>query len=131
MASLSRADELRAAGKYTLPATIALGTSTFTMSALPGTPAIQNAIPMPFFGTTAFAAPGLGVMAALIMFGFGMWFSNSVCSHCRSTNSAAMMPTASRICAAVSTAASSHPPTIPMIIDGIMIARFQALQFFR
>jgi GntP family permease len=31
-----------------MPATVALGTSTFTMSALPGTPAIQNAIPMPF-----------------------------------------------------------------------------------
>lgn len=30
-----------------MPATIALGASTFTMSALPGTPAIQNAIPMP------------------------------------------------------------------------------------
>ncbi|MGE5267049.1 MAG: GntP family permease [Deltaproteobacteria bacterium] len=57
-----------------LPAAIALGTSTFTMSALPGTPAIQNAIPMPFFGTTAFAAPGLGVIAALIMFTFGMWW---------------------------------------------------------
>ena len=56
------------------PAAIALGTSTFTMSALPGTPAIQNAIPMPFFGTTAFAAPGLGVMAAIIMLGFGMWW---------------------------------------------------------
>jgi H+/gluconate symporter-like permease len=41
-----------------MPATIALGTSTFTMSALPGTPAIQNAIPMPFFGTTPFAARG-------------------------------------------------------------------------
>ncbi len=54
------------------PAAIALGTSTFTMSALPGTPAIQNAIPMPFFGTTPFAAPGLGVLAALIMLGFGM-----------------------------------------------------------
>jgi H+/gluconate symporter-like permease len=57
-----------------LPAAIALGTSTFTMSALPGTPAIQNAIPMPFFGTTAFAAPGLGVIAALIMLTFGMWW---------------------------------------------------------
>jgi H+/gluconate symporter-like permease len=39
-----------------MPAAIVLGTSTFTMSALPGTPAIQNAIPMPFFGTTPFAA---------------------------------------------------------------------------
>jgi H+/gluconate symporter-like permease len=57
-----------------MPAAIVLGTSTFTMSALPGTPSIQNAIPMPFFGTTPFAAPGLGVLASLIMFGFGMWW---------------------------------------------------------
>jgi H+/gluconate symporter-like permease len=57
-----------------MPAAIALGTSTFTMSALPGTPSIQNAIPMPFFGTTPFAAPGLGVIAALIMLGFGLWW---------------------------------------------------------
>ncbi len=57
-----------------MPAAIALGTTTFTMSALPGTPAIQNAIPMPFFGTTLFAAPGLGIIAALIMLGFGLWW---------------------------------------------------------
>ena len=57
-----------------MPAAIVLGTSTFTMSALPGTPSIQNAIPMPFFGTTPFAAPGLGILASLIMFGFGMWW---------------------------------------------------------
>jgi H+/gluconate symporter-like permease len=58
--------------KRLIPATIALGTSTFTMSALPGTPAIQNAIPMPFFGTTLFAAPGLGIIASAIMLGFGL-----------------------------------------------------------
>jgi H+/gluconate symporter-like permease len=57
-----------------MPAAIALGTSTFTMTALPGTPSIQNAIPMPFFGTTAFAAPGLGVIAAAIMLGLGLWW---------------------------------------------------------
>ena len=57
-----------------MPAAIALGTSTFTMTAFPGTPAIQNAIPMPFFGTTPFAAPGLGVIASIIMFGFGLWW---------------------------------------------------------
>ena len=57
-----------------MPAAIALGTSTFTMSAMPGTPSIQNAIPMPFFGTTPFAAPGLGILASAIMFGFGMWW---------------------------------------------------------
>jgi H+/gluconate symporter-like permease len=57
-----------------MPATVALGTSTFTMSALPGTPAIQNAIPMPFFGTTPLAAPGLGIIAAAIMLAFGLWW---------------------------------------------------------
>jgi H+/gluconate symporter-like permease len=57
-----------------MPATIILGTSTFTMSALPGTPSIQNAIPMPFFGTTPFAAPGLGVVASIVMLAFGLWW---------------------------------------------------------
>jgi H+/gluconate symporter-like permease len=57
-----------------IPATVALGTSTFTMSALPGTPAIQNAIPIPFFGTTSLAAPGLGIIASAIMAGFGLWW---------------------------------------------------------
>ncbi|MCK0198200.1 GntP family permease [Ancylobacter sp. 6x-1] len=68
----------RAAGvpRRLMPAAIALGTSTFTMSALPGTPSIQNAIPMPFFGTTPFAAPGLGILASAIMLGFGLWWLN-------------------------------------------------------
>jgi len=68
----------RAAGipRRLMPAAIVLGTSTFTMSAMPGTPSIQNAIPMPFFGTTPFAAPGLGILASLIMLGFGLWWLN-------------------------------------------------------
>ena len=52
--------------KRLIPASIALGAFTFTMTALPGTPAIQNAIPMPYFGTTPFAAPGLGVIGGAI-----------------------------------------------------------------
>src|SRR3954451_5389443 len=57
-----------------IPAAVVLGTSTFTMSAMPGTPSIQNAIPMPFFGTTPFAAPGLGIIACLIMLSTGLWW---------------------------------------------------------
>jgi H+/gluconate symporter-like permease len=57
-----------------IPGAIILGSSTFTMTALPGTPSIQNAIPMPFFNTTPFAAPGLGVVAAAIMLAFGLWW---------------------------------------------------------
>ncbi|MEE4117897.1 MAG: hypothetical protein V2I65_02665 [Paracoccaceae bacterium] len=60
--------------KRLIPGTIALGAFTFTMSALPGPPAIQNAIPMPFFGTTSFAAPGLGVIAGAIMLVLGTWW---------------------------------------------------------
>lgn len=59
-----------------IPGAIALGSFTFTMTALPGTPSIQNAIPMPFFGTNAFAAPGIGFIAAIIMAGAGYLWLN-------------------------------------------------------
>ncbi|MCA1768703.1 MAG: GntP family permease [Halomonas sp.] len=62
--------------KRLIPGTIALGAFTFTMTALPGTPAIQNAIPMPYFGTSPFAAPGLGILTGLVMLGLGqVWLS--------------------------------------------------------
>lgn len=57
-----------------MPAAIGLGAFTFTMSALPGTPSTNNAIPMPYFGTTTFAAPGLGIIASIVTFVFGMWW---------------------------------------------------------
>ncbi len=62
--------------KRLIPGTIALGAFTFTMTALPGSPAIQNAIPMPFFGTTPFAAPGLGIITGAIMFFLGLLWLN-------------------------------------------------------
>lgn len=58
--------------KRLVPGAIALGAFTFTMTALPGTPQIQNAIPMPFFGTDAYAAPIIGIVASIVMFGLGM-----------------------------------------------------------
>ncbi|GHG10779.1 citrate transporter [Deinococcus piscis] len=57
-----------------IPAAIALGSFTFTMTALPGTPAIQNAIPSAFFGTDTFAAPGLGLIAAAMMLFGGLFW---------------------------------------------------------
>lgn len=63
--------------KRFIPAAIALGSFTFTMTAFPGTPAIQNAIPAPFFGTNTFAAPGLGTIGGLIMMIVGiLWLHN-------------------------------------------------------
>jgi len=67
-----------------IPATIALGAFTFTMTALPGTPAIQNAIPMPFFGTTPFAAPGLGLLAGAVMLSLGLlWLERRAAAAAR------------------------------------------------
>ncbi len=57
-----------------MPAAIGLGAFTFTMSAMPGTPSTNNAIPMPYFGTTTFAAPGLGIIASIITLIFGLWW---------------------------------------------------------
>jgi H+/gluconate symporter-like permease len=59
------------APKRLIPGAILLGGATFTLSGIPGTPAIQNAMPMPYFGTDTFAAPGLGSMAGLVMLIFG------------------------------------------------------------
>ena len=62
--------------KRLIPAAIGLGSFTFTMVALPGTPALQNAIPIPFFKTTIYAAPGMGLVAAVFMFAAGMLWLN-------------------------------------------------------
>ncbi|ETD68328.1 citrate transporter [Pelistega indica] len=63
--------------KRIIPGAIALGAFTFTMTSLPGTPAIQNAIPIPFYHTNVFAAPGLGIIGSLVMFVFGwMWLES-------------------------------------------------------
>lgn len=62
--------------KRLIPGAIALGSFTFTMTALPGSPQIQNAIPMKFFGTTAYAAPLMGLVGAVIIFVVGMLWLN-------------------------------------------------------
>ena len=60
--------------KRLIPATIALGAFTFTMTAIPGTPQIQNIIPTTFFNTTTWAAPWLGLIGTIFVFGLGMLY---------------------------------------------------------
>ncbi|MBL8635306.1 MAG: GntP family permease [Myxococcales bacterium] len=55
-----------------IPGTIALGSFTFTMDALPGSPQIQNIIPTTFFHTNTWAAPKLGLVGALFVLAAGM-----------------------------------------------------------
>lgn len=60
--------------KRFIPGAIALGAFTFTMTALPGTPQIQNAIPMQYFGTDVYAAPVIGLIgSAVMLFGGLFW----------------------------------------------------------
>lgn len=57
-----------------IPGTIALGSFTFTMDALPGTPQIQNVIPTTFFDTNLYAAPVLGCVGAVFVLVCGMLY---------------------------------------------------------
>lgn len=58
--------------KRLMPAAIALGIFTFATAALPGSPQIHNTIPTKYFGTNTFAAPVLGIIGAVLVFGLGM-----------------------------------------------------------
>jgi H+/gluconate symporter-like permease len=60
--------------KRLIPGTIALGSFTFTMDSLPGTPQIQNIIPTTFFHTTIYAAPILGTLGAVYILIIGMTY---------------------------------------------------------
>jgi H+/gluconate symporter-like permease len=55
-------------------AALALGAGTFTLSALPGTPSIQNVIASVALGTNLFAGFWLGMAGGVMMFVGGMWY---------------------------------------------------------
>lgn len=57
--------------KKFLPAMIAFGQGTFALTALPGTPQLNNIIPTEALHTTSTAAPVLGMIAAVLMFVLG------------------------------------------------------------
>jgi len=63
--------------KRLIPATMSLGTFTFAMDALPGSPQIQNIIPTTFFGTTTMAAPILGPIGGAFILIVGMLYLDS------------------------------------------------------
>lgn len=62
--------------KRFLPAAIALGAFTFTMTALPGSPQYINTMPTVFFNTNIYAAPMLGLVGSGVMLSFGLWWLN-------------------------------------------------------
>lgn len=63
--------------KRIIPGVIMLGSGSFTMTTLPGTPALTNIIPTSYLGTTATAAPVVGTISAIVMFlsGYAIFLS--------------------------------------------------------
>ena len=55
-----------------IPGAIALGAFGCTMTAIPGTPQIQNMIPTKYFNTDAFAAPVFGLVGSVIIYTLGL-----------------------------------------------------------
>jgi len=55
-------------------AALALGAGAFTLTALPGTPSIQNVIASVGLGTDLFAGFWLGIGGGVLMLVFGMWY---------------------------------------------------------
>jgi len=51
-----------------------LGMGTATMTMLPGTPAAQNIMPTKYLGTTATAAPLIGVVSAILASAIGLYY---------------------------------------------------------
>jgi H+/gluconate symporter-like permease len=111
--------------KRLIPASIALGSFTFTMTALPGTPAIQNAIPMPFFGTTPFAAPVMGIIAGAIMLAGGLlWLRRREAAARRAGEGFGDHP---RMDADAQVASDNLPPFWLAISPAVMVIALNAL----
>lgn len=55
-------------------AALALGSGTFTLTALPGTPSIHNVIASVALGTDLFAGFWIGIIGGVLMFALGIWY---------------------------------------------------------
>lgn len=53
---------------------VCLGSGAYTLAALPGTPSINNSIPIPYFGSNTMSAPILGLIGTAVMFFGGLTY---------------------------------------------------------
>lgn len=59
-----------------IPGCIACGAFTFSMTAFPGSPQLNNIIPSQYFGTTAMSGPIIGIICGIIMLVLGVIWLN-------------------------------------------------------
>lgn len=51
------------------------GANLFTSTMLPGSPAVQNLIPIPYLGTTPMAAPVMGIAVTVVSIALATWYA--------------------------------------------------------
>ena len=60
------------------------GIGSLSMTMIPGTPSILNIMPMKYLGTSATAAPMLGIIAAALMALLNIWYMKFALDRCKS-----------------------------------------------
>lgn len=95
--------------------TSSLGSGSFTMSMIPGTPSIQNLIPVDTLGTSAAAAPVIGWISTIICLVLSViyvWFALNKCDK----RNEHFLPTGSRIQANSTADDNTEAPKINLIL---------------
>lgn len=113
--------------KRLLPAAIALGGFTFTMTAMPGTPSVHNAIPIAYFGTNVFAAPGLGLIASAVMFFGGLLWLHSRSARARAAGEGYGQHVEAQEAAHDDTGRYSHMPVLLALLPLVLVVAVNAL----
>ncbi len=72
--------------RHLIVAATAAGSSTITMTSLPGTPALTNVVPTEFLGTTLTAAPIFGIIASIAFIVMTLFYFNYAEKKVRADN---------------------------------------------
>jgi H+/gluconate symporter-like permease len=111
--------------------TSSLGSGSFTMSMIPGTPAIQNLIPMEVLGTEATAAPVLGIISTILCIVLSVIYCKYALTKCDKKGEH-FLPTGAKVKASSPAENSSEMPKINLIVCLIpSIALLVALNGFK
>lgn len=95
--------------------TSSLGSGSFTMSMIPGTPAIQNLIPMDVLGTKATAAPMLGIISTVLCIVLSVIYVKYALTKTEKRGEH-FLPTGAKVAAASVGEESGEAPSIPLLV---------------
>lgn len=95
--------------------TSSLGSGSFTMTMIPGTPAIQNLIPVETLGTQATAAPVLGIISTIICLVLSVMYVKYALNKCDKKGEH-FLPTGARIQTSSAVEKDMEAPKINLLV---------------